>query len=155
MDTDFKMKIRQAGIKDIEQIQFVRNAVKENRLSDPGLVTDEDCAHFITERGRGWVWETEGRIAGFAIADLQDNNIWALFVHPDFERQGIGRLLHDTMINWYFAQTDQTLWLGTAPETRAAHFYRKAGWEQTGTHAKNEIKFEMTANAWREKKENR
>ena len=49
------MTIREAKIEDIPQIQWVRNAVKENMLSDPGLVTDDDCRLFITERGKGWV----------------------------------------------------------------------------------------------------
>lgn len=49
------MIIREALIEDIGQIQAVRNAVKENPLSNPNLVTDEDCRIFLTERGKGWV----------------------------------------------------------------------------------------------------
>lgn len=142
------MIVRQAETEDIPQIQVIRNAVKENRLSDPGLVTDSDYVHFIQERGRGWVCEEDGKLTGFAIADLQEHNIWALFVHPDFEHRGIGRLLHDTMMHWYFMQTSQTVWLGTAPGTRAAAFYKKAGWKESGTNGKNEIRFEMTATDW-------
>ena len=142
------MNIRIAEPADIPQIQVVRNLVKENRLSDPGLVPDKDVEDYMYHRGRGWVCEIERRVVGFAIADLVDNNIWALFVHPDFEKMGIGKKLHDEMINWYFAQTDKTVWLGTAPETRAEKFYRKAGWKETGVHGKGEIKFEMTKEHW-------
>lgn len=142
------MTIRQAEISDIQQIQVVRNAVKENTLSDPGLVTNEDCATFITTQGKGWVCEMDGKIVGFAIADLKGNNIWALFMHPDFENKGIGRLLHDTMLNWYFEQTTANVWLSTAPKTRAAGFYRKAGWKEAGTYGKSEIKFEMSHHNW-------
>jgi hypothetical protein len=39
---------REATPQDIPQIQIVRNAVKENRLSDPGLVTDRDVEEFIS-----------------------------------------------------------------------------------------------------------
>jgi GNAT superfamily N-acetyltransferase len=85
---------------------------------------------------------------GFSIADLKDHNIWALFVHPDFENQGVGRKLHDLMLNWYFSQTDRTVWLGTSPNTRAETFYKKAGWKIVGKHGKGEIKFEMTYNDW-------
>lgn len=49
------MKIRPAEIADIKQIQFVRNSVMENTLSNPNLVTDEDCGEFITKRGKGWI----------------------------------------------------------------------------------------------------
>lgn len=140
--------IREASISDIQQIQIVRNSVMENPLSDPALVTDEDCEEFMTTRGKGWVAEIAGKIVGFAIADLKGNNIWALFLHPEFEKQGIGKQLHDTMLDWYFDQTKETVWLGTAPQTRAESFYRKAGWNVIGTHGKGEVKFEMTYDNW-------
>jgi len=53
------------------------------------------------------------------------------------------------MLDWYFAQTDLTIWLGTASGTRAEGFYRKAGWSEVGMHGKGEIKFEMTASHWK------
>lgn len=146
------MIIREAIMADISQIQIVRNSVTENVLSDPSLVTDQDCASFITERGKGWVCEVEGQVVGFAIVDLQDHNIWALFVQPGADKRGIGRKLHDTMLNWYFAGQHTPLWLGTSPRTRAEIFYRKAGWQEIGTHGKGEIKFEMTAERWNETK---
>jgi hypothetical protein len=49
------MNFREAKINDISQIQVVRHAVKENVLSDPALVTDDDCMEFISVRGKGWV----------------------------------------------------------------------------------------------------
>ena len=143
------MIIREATITDIKEIQIVRNAVKENMLSNPNLVTDEDCKVFLTERGKGWVCDIDSHIVGFSIADLRENNIWALFVHPAFEKKGIGKQLHDIMLDWYFSQTDKTVWLGTAPNTRAELFYRKAGWEEIGMHGKGEIKFEMPSHKWR------
>ena len=142
------MVIREATVNDIKQIQRVRNLVTENRLSDPGRVTDEDCAAYITQRGKGWVCEIDDRIAGFAIVDVKERNIWALFIDPAFEKRGIGRILHKTMLDWYFAQTKDTVWLGTECNTRAEKFYRKAGWTEVGTHGKNEIKFEMTYENW-------
>ncbi|RYY43410.1 MAG: GNAT family N-acetyltransferase [Chitinophagaceae bacterium] len=143
------MIIREARVEDIYQIQVVRNAVKENPLSDPALVSDADCEEFMTQRGKGWVCEVENKIVGFSIVDLTDKNIWALFLEPAFEKQGIGRKLHDVMMNWYFDQTNETVWLGTAPGTRAESFYRKAGWVEVGMHGKGEIKFEMTAAGWK------
>ncbi len=145
------MIIREAISADILEIQRIRNAVKENRLSDPALVTDADVYDYINMRGKGWVCEVDGIITGFAIADLRDSNIWALFVHPDFEGVGIGKKLHDIMLDWYFYNTDKTVWLGTAPNTRAESFYRKSGWREIGIHGKGEIKFEMTAGQWMNK----
>jgi GNAT superfamily N-acetyltransferase len=148
------MIIRKALVEDIKQIQAVRNSVTENTLSDPNLVTDEDCKEFLTIRGKGWVCEINNEIVGFAIVDLIENNIWALFLNPKFEKKGIGKQLHNKMLEWYFEQTKNTVWLGTSPMTRAEYFYRKAGWAEIGTHGKNEIKFEMPHNNWVSKKEN-
>jgi GNAT superfamily N-acetyltransferase len=134
------MNIRIAKLEDIPQIQVVRNLVKENQLSDPNLVPDKDVEDYMFRRGKGWVSEIDGNVVGFAIADL---------VHPDFEKMGIGKKLHDEMINWYFDQTDKTVWLGTVPKTRAENFYRKAGWKEVDVHGKGEIKFEMTKELWR------
>ena len=122
--------------------------MKENALSNPGLVTFEDYENYLTKRGKGWACEIDDRIVGFAIVDMVDNNVWALFVDPAFEAQGIGRKLHDSMLDWYFTQTNTTLWLGTAPNTRAEKFYRTKGWREAGVHGKGEIKFEMSKNSW-------
>ena len=142
------MIYREAAIRDIAQIQFVRNAVKENRLSDPALVPDKDVAAYITNRGKGWVCEVDKRIVGFSIVDLVENNVWALFVHPDFEALGIGKKLHELMMDWYFDQTNNKIWLGTEPKSRAETFYRIQGWKEVGVHGKGEIKFEMDLETW-------
>lgn len=142
------MIYRQAEIKDIEQIQFVRHAVKENRLSDPALVPDKDVAEYMTNRGRGWVCEADGKIVGFAIVDLIANNIWALFILPEYEKKGIGKQLHRMMMDWYFVNTDEKIWLGTEPKSRAETFYRMQGWTEVGLHGKGEIKFEMNYETW-------
>lgn len=142
------MGLREATLNDIKEMQRIRNAVKENVLSDPALVKDEDVADYISKRGKGWVVEENDYLLGFAIVSLADKNVWALFMHPEAERKGMGRLLHETMINWYFSQTSETVWLSTAPGTRAENFYRKAGWAAAGSYGKGELKFEMSAEKW-------
>ncbi len=141
---------REAKIPDIKQIQKVRHSVKENTLSNPDLVTDKDCEVFLTIRGKGWVCEINHQIVGFSIVDLRDNNIWALFIDPAFENKGIGKNLHNLMLSWYFTQTKQKVWLGTAPNTRAEQFYTKMGWTKKGTVNKGEVKFEMTFAEWKQ-----
>ena len=142
------MYFREAQIGDIPQMQFVRNSVQENTLSDPALVPDNDVEDYIIRRGKGWVCEMDNRIVGFSIVSVTDNNVWALFIQPGYDKKGIGRKLHEMMMDWYFDQTNETIWLGTAPGTRAEQFYRRAGWKEVGTHGKGEIKFEMTAEQW-------
>ena len=142
------MIIREAIAADVSQMQTVRNAVKENKLTDPSVIDDQDYIDFLSYNGKGWVAVIDDQITGFAFADIINNNIWALFVHPDHEGKGIGRSLHEVMLDWYFYQSIDFVWLGTAPHTRAEIFYRRAGWIENGKHGKSEIKFEMSSNEW-------
>jgi GNAT superfamily N-acetyltransferase len=145
-----QMIYRDATVADIGQLMRVRLSVKENVLSNVDLVTPKDCEEYITQRGKGWVCETNGLIVGFAIADLQDHSIWALFVQPEWEGKDIGKRLHAMMLDWYFLQTSQTVWLTTAPQSRAEIFYRKHGWQETGRKPNGEIIFEMAAATWKQ-----
>jgi GNAT superfamily N-acetyltransferase len=142
------MIFRIAEIEDILAMSVVRLAVKENVLSNPELVTDADYLDFITRRGRGWVCEMDREIVGFSIVDLVENNVWALFVHPSFEARGIGKRLHILMLDWYFSQKTEKIWLGTAPKSRAADFYRKNKWQEIGILKNGELRFEMVAADW-------
>ena len=142
------MHFREASLSDIFQMQIVRNSVKENQLSNPTLIKDADYEEYLLSRGKGWICEVKNSVVGFAIVDLQENNIWALFVTPAFAEKGIGKKLHSLMLGWYFEQTQQTVWLGTAPNSRAEIFYTKQGWTKVGMHGNNEVKFEMTFNKW-------
>jgi len=130
----------------------VRMSVKENVLLETGLVTDEICEEYLTRRGKGWVAEINNHLVAFAIADLIDENIWALFVRPEFEGVGIGKRLHDGMLNWYFNQGKEKVWLSTAPGTKAETFYRKHGWQEVWRNDKGEIRFEMTVEEWTSRK---
>ncbi len=143
-----KMIFREALTSDIMQIQRVRNSVHENRLSNPALVTDDDCRRFLSVEGKGWVCEADGRVVGFSIVDVLRKNIWALFVHPDYERKGIGKQLQFLMLTWYFQNYGEPVWLGTAPDTRAEKFYTYSGWRRKGMRDNGEVKFEMTKEEW-------
>lgn len=99
------MNFRQAIPEDIPKIQIVRNSVKENQLSNPNLIPDELVEEFIAKRGKGFVYEIEKKIVGFSIVDFVENNVWALFILPDFEGKGIGKKLHQLMLDEYFRQT--------------------------------------------------
>lgn len=141
------MIYRKATIDDIPQIQIVRNSVKENQLSDPNLIPDYLVKEFITERGIGFVCEIDEKIIGFSIVDFIENNVWALFILPEAEGKGIGKKLHQLMLDEYFSQTKENIWLSTEANSRAEKFYEKQGWKNVGFYG-NEIKFEMSFEDW-------
>ncbi len=143
------MNFREAKIADIKGLYSVRLSVNENKLPDPGFITEKEYEKYLTYHGKGWLCEVDEEVVGFAIIGLAQRNIWALFVHPDHEGKGIGKKLHDMMLEWYFDQTHQTVWLGTGPNTRAEDFYRKAGWKETGRRSNGEIRFELSAEDWK------
>jgi GNAT superfamily N-acetyltransferase len=147
MNTTF----RTAELSDIKQMQVVRNLVKENKLSNPDRVTDEDVALYISKKGKGWVCQVSGLVVGFSIIDLEDRSVWALFVDPNFAENGIGKELHRLMLDWYFERSKDNLVLGTTPNTRAERFYQLQGWTSMGTYPNGEIKFELSYYSWKQR----
>lgn len=85
---------------------------------------------------------------GFAIVDFVDHNIWALFVDPEQEGKGIGTALHNIMLDWYFDNYSEKLWLGTAPNSKAEKLYRKVGWKQVGIEKNGDLRFELNSSDW-------
>jgi GNAT superfamily N-acetyltransferase len=134
--------LRSARAFDIPAIQRVRASVKENRLVST-VISDEDVRIAIEDTGRGWVVEKDGEVVAFAIGNAMTGNIWALFVHPEHERRGYGRQLHDTTVNWLWAAGLDRLWLTTEPGTRAQRFYEAAGWQLTETTDRGELRYEL------------
>ena len=134
--------LRQATTGDIAGIQHVRRSVRENRLVST-VISDEDVRKAIEESGRGWVVESDDGVVGFAIGNAASGNIWALFVHPEHERRGHGRQLHDTMVAWLWSRGLDRLWLTTEPGTRAQRFYEAAGWQLVGSTPGGEVRYDL------------
>ena len=142
------VRVRPATSADIEAMHRIRVAVHENRLRDPGSVQPEDYARQLAPPGLGVVAEYESGLLGFAIADVESSRIWALFVDPLFEGRGVGRRLHDALVDALFARGLTQLHLSTDPGTRAERFYRQAGWEPTADTAGGEVCYRLTAERW-------
>lgn len=147
-DARMRLEVRVASEADIPAMHRIRLAVRENRLADPSMVQPDDYRPLLGTNGRGWVAEADGAIAGFAVADLVRRNVWALFVDPEMEGRGVGRMLHDVMMGWFAAQGVERVWLSTDPGTRAEAFYRAAGWQPAGEHH-GEARYEMQLPAGR------
>ncbi len=146
---DLSSEVRVAVEADIPDMHRVRMGVRENVLRDPSAVRLEHYRELLAWDGHGWVVELAGRIVGFAVVDLGRENVWALFVDPAYEGHGIGRRLHDAMLDWAFDSGATRLWLSTDPNTRAERFYVAAGWERAGSEPNGEVRFEMSRDRWR------
>jgi len=122
-----RMTLREAVPADVPTMHAIRLRVRENRLSDPSVVTETDYHDFMARDTMSWVVEHTGMVIGFVMVDVAKRNLWALFVAPEHEGRGIGKALHDTMCATYFKRTDR-LRLTTEPGSRAERFYRRAGY---------------------------
>jgi len=138
---DKSITFRIATIADIEEMMRIRMAVKEN-IIPPGIITNEDVEEAITKTRRGWVAESQDSILGFAIGNAEKCHVWALFVDPKHEGNGIARGLQTIMFAWFAKIGCSTINLSTSPATRAERFYLQSGWKPVGRTAKGEIMLE-------------
>jgi ribosomal protein S18 acetylase RimI-like enzyme len=132
--------IRKAILSDIPRLVEIRGAVRENRLSDPGRVTLADYVWHI-EHAPLFVWDDAGVIKGLAAGDPRDGSIWALFVDPAFEGQGIGQALIRAACASLAAAGHRVARLSTDPGTRAERFYLCNGWRPGGYTDRGEVVF--------------
>lgn len=134
------MSIRRAMRADVPRIMAIRHSVRENRLSDPNLVTAADCVAFI-ERSEMWVWEEDGVVQAFAAGDARNGWIFALFVAPGYEGRGIGQKLLPLACDTVREAGYTVATLSTEKDTHAERFYRANGWTAKGKNHKGEVVF--------------
>ncbi len=137
------MIFRQAFNEDIPALREVRVSVAENMLSDPDRIPPHLYAHYLNEIGRGGVCEINGEIVGFSVASLQEGSIWALFVKPSCEGQGIGKRLLRIATDWLFENGVKEISLSTGERTRADEFYQRQGWKRGQLRDNGEVEYKL------------
>lgn len=137
-------EFRHALAGDIPQMARIRLAVTENVLRDPARVTMQMYADFLEKDGRGWVAQIDGETVAFSYANRIDGSIWALFVDPDFEGQGLAKRLLALATDWLFSLGFAKVTLSTGLDTRAARFYQQQGWQRNSSTSE-EIFFALDA----------
>lgn len=111
----------------------IRTSVGENALTAQELsalgITPGSIAQAITASASpcAWVACVDGQVAGFAMVDLDSACLFALFVLPQFEGQGLGTALTRACEQALFTR-HPAAWLETAQDSRAAGLYRHLGW---------------------------
>ncbi len=132
--------IRQGVIADLPDITRIRTSVSENHLSVTQMaeigITHETLAARMADGGLGcWVATAGGTTVGFAMADTQSGEVFALFVDPAHEGRGYGSALLSACEAWIGLSGHAFGRLTTGRETRAFAFYLRRGWQLTGETA--------------------
>ena len=124
------------------RVAVVESSLNMERLRGPGIAPESAEADLASGVLKGWVVEEAGQVVGFSIADAPSRSIWALFVMPGSEGRGFGRRLLGEAVGWLRSPGSGPIGLETARDTRAAAFYRRSGWVETGTTANGDLHFE-------------
>ena len=121
--------IREYCEDDFDAVTRLWRAARELAFPDfqreKGHTFEKDCEYFrnvISQNNDLWVAEVDGRVAGFlAIAgDFVDQ----LYIHPDFQRRGLGRELLD----FAKVRSPAHVWLYTLQvNANGRAFYEKNG----------------------------
>ena len=138
--------IRKATVADRPRIAEIRNAVRENRLNPANADRVDGTADWIFRNGTFWVWEQDGAVQGFSVADPRDGTVFGLFVHPDYEGRGIARALLPLACEDLRAAGHAVATLTTDQGSRAERFYRADGWSETGRQDDGQIIFRKRLN---------
>jgi GNAT superfamily N-acetyltransferase len=147
-DMDRAHSIRHATVEDVELLFEIRNNVKENYLTREELaergITADSVVKMLTSGSLAWIAEVGGDPAGFCMADGPRCRIWAMFIRPEFEGLGIGRVLMRVAEEWLFEKGTDTIWVTTGMEAdnRAHGFYESLGWQRVGLTDDGQMRYE-------------
>lgn len=144
----FNIQIRPATPEDVAAIFDVRCSVRENHMSRDELaaldITPETVREMIT--GGDYIVPVAligGAIAGFAMSQISEGDVFALFVCSEHEGKGLGRALMREVESGLKEHGVADAWLFTGAEEgiRAPGFYRHLGWVESGLMEDGQIKF--------------
>lgn len=139
------MTIRPATTSDISDIFAIRTSVRENRLSLEQLrhmgITEESISSIISGQDCAWIAEVNDMAVGFAMADVEEGCVFALFVRQEWGNQGVGKQLMEKVESFLLAR-HEAIWLETDGSSRAAGFYAHPGWKRAAELENGDIRFE-------------
>ncbi|KKP60068.1 MAG: GNAT family acetyltransferase [Candidatus Roizmanbacteria bacterium GW2011_GWA2_34_18] len=122
-----------------EMITLVINQLeKENPTLNYQLVRDEDQSEELikaAKKGKMWVALKNNKIVG--TLSLQDKRLRRFFVHPDCQKQGIGRQLINTVYEYMKKNNIKEIWVGSI--IRAVPIYEKLGFKKVKQFFNKEI----------------
>ena len=141
--------IRVATQDDVDTLFVIRTSVVQNHLSVEQMadlgITPQVLADSIRAAPCVWIAEVNDQPAAFAMVDLAEGEVFAMFVRPTFENLGLGRQLMAVAEAALVARHD-TLYLVTdgRDEIRANGFYQRLGWSVVGPVDGDDVRYEKS-----------
>ena len=139
------MNLRQATANDVPVMFEIRTSGRENHMTLEELAEDgitlDSVVESLSGPNRGWLVSCDDRVVGFSLADDENRVIWAVFVLPEYEGRGGGRLLLNAATEWLLGSGSGPISLATAPGTRAETFYLRAGWMPGAVNEEGDVEF--------------
>ena len=141
--------IRTATPDDVDTLCAIRTSVVQNHLSleqMAGLgITPQVLSDTLRAAPCGWIAEVDGQAAGFSMVDLDEGEVFAMFVLPSHEKLGLGRQLMAVAEAALFEHHD-TLYLVTdgRDEIRANGFYQRLGWSVVSSADGDDVRYEKS-----------
>lgn len=127
--------IREIVESDIPALFVVRPKTRENAMSVEELasigITPVSMKAAIESSYRGWLFEEDGKVGGFAMGNSENAEFTVMAMLPEHERKGIGGKLLTRVENWLESEGCKKIWLTTDidPKLRAYGFYLRHGWD--------------------------
>lgn len=94
-------------------------------------ITHDSMKAAIEGSHRGWLFEEDGEVGGFAMGDCEKAELTVMAMLPACEGKGIGGRLLASVENWLGSEGCKKIWLTTDinPDLRAYGFYLRHGWK--------------------------
>ena len=111
------------------------NAIPEDQLRAFGITSESWAEDIKTDQLLGWVAQRGGQLVGYCFGASKTGEVVVLALLPQEEGKGLGKRLLAKVVEDLRRYGHNRLFLGCAsdPGIRSFGFYRRLGWESSGT----------------------
>lgn len=131
-----RFEIRPALPADAAAMMEIRTSVRENVITAERLeeldINEASLVEKLVSSYSGFCAVDNGRVLGFGMGDRLSGEVWALFVRPEAEGNGLGSRLLEAVLEDLKEAGHTAATLVTEVETRAYGFYVDRGWKHDG-----------------------
>ena len=132
------VSLRLATVDDVESLFEIRTSVAQNHLSREQMdelgITPQVLRSAINEGPCIWLAEVDRQPVAFSMIDRAEGEVFAMFVRPEHEKCGLGRLLMDAAEAHAAREWNVPVMQMTVIDVRdeLIAFYERRGYRRTG-----------------------